>query len=136
MKNISRLIVASILMAMSGALLSWLAWYQQVIYFPHAVRAESTVIDWIMLVGGSVLWVIMVLASALFVASKTRFSRLQKLLYLPVVIVVVLAGFIWSRNSFLDEPLQLLLGYSMMLIPAIYFALVQKGNYENQTDVD
>ena len=135
MKNISRLIVASILMAMSGALLSWLAWYQQVIYFPHAVRAESTVIDWIMLVGGSVLWVIMVLANVLC-CLKTRFSRLQKLLYLTVVIVVVLAGFIWSRNSFLDEPLQLLLGYAMMLIPAIYFALVQKDNYENQTDVD
>lgn len=136
MKIISRLIVASILMAMSGALLSWLAWYQQVIYSPHFARAESTVIDWIMLVGGSVLWVIMVLASARFVASKTRFSRPQKLLYLTVVIVVVLAGFIWSRNSFLGEPLQLLLGYAMMLIPAIYFALVQKGNYENQTDVD
>lgn len=130
MKNISRLIVASTLIAMSAALLSWLVWYQQVVYSPHAVRAESTVIDWIMLVGGSVLWAIMILASVLC-CLKTRFSRLQKLLFLTVVIVVVLAGFIWSRNSFLGEPVQLLLGYAMMLIPAIYFALVQKDNYEN-----
>lgn len=62
---------------------------------------------------------------------KTRFSRLQKLLYLTVVVVVILTGFILSRTLFLGEPVQLLLGYAMMLIPAIYFALVQKDNYEN-----
>ena len=130
MKNISRLIVASTLIAMSGALLSWLVWYQQVSYSPHFARAESTVIDWIMLVGGSVLWAIMVLASV-SCCLETRFSRLQKLLYLTVVIVVILTGFILSRTLFLGEPVQLLLGYAMMLIPAIYFALVQKDNYEN-----
>lgn len=131
MKNISRLIVASILVVMSGVLLSWLAWYQQVIYSPHFARAESTVIDWIMLVGGSVLWAIMLLAGVCLVAEKTRFSRLQKLLYLTVVIVVILTGSTLSRTLFWGEPLQLLLGYAMMLIPAIYFALVQKDNYEN-----
>ena len=73
----------------------------------------------------------MLLAGVCLVAEKTRFSRLQKLLYLTVVIVVILTGSTLSRTLFWGEPLQLLLGYAMMLIPAIYFALVQKDNYEN-----
>lgn len=73
----------------------------------------------------------MLLAGVCLVAEKTRFSRLQKLLYLTVVIVVILTGSTLSRTLFLGEPLQLLLGYAMMLIPAIYFALVKKDNYEN-----
>lgn len=121
-----RLIASTILTVLAGLLLPLLVWYQQVPYAEHAARFQVETLDWVVIVGGSILWAVMAFGSFLTLKPVVKTNRNYALINLAVTIIVIVIGIILAKNSIFSSPVALLIGYTTMLLPAMYFAVTQK----------
>lgn len=120
----ARLFVSTVLSIVAGMLLPWLLWYHQVTFAEHAARFQIESLDWLVVAGGSILWTAVVFGSFLVLLPAVKTNKSYAVLYLFVDVIVILIGLMIARNSLLSAPVALMIGYSTMLVPALYIAIV------------
>lgn len=125
----ARLIVSVILVAVAGVLLPQLCCYQAQPFMEHYARAQLGATDWIILIGGSILWSSLTLLSFIFLIQAIKENPVAAWIYVAVDVVVIVLNLILIPTILITSPVSIVVGYSLTLITALYLAGKRKQQH-------
>lgn len=125
----ARLIVSVILVVVAGVLLPQLCHYQAQPFMEHYARAQLGATDWIIVIGGSILWSSLTLLSFIFLIQAIKENPVAAWIYVAVDAVVIVLNLILIPTILITSPVSIVMGYSLTLIIALYLAGKRKQQH-------
>lgn len=125
----ARLIVSVILVVVAGVLLPQLCRYQEQPFMEHYARAQLGATDWIIVIGGSILWSSLTLLSFIFLIQAIKENPVAAWIYVAVDAVVIVLNLILLPTILITSPVSIVMGYSLTLITALYLAGKRKQQH-------
>ena len=123
MKRNSQYTIPVVLVMLAGLALPFLVWYEQVLFQARHMRAEAGAGDWLLLMGGALIWAAVVcVASVMANVLAVEYYRSGGI-YLVAAIAAVVCGVFTALALNAFSPLALTIGFAVILLPAIYMVM-------------
>ncbi|MDP9835073.1 MULTISPECIES: hypothetical protein [Actinomycetaceae] len=123
MKRNSQYTIPIVLVMLAGLALPFLVWFEQVPFQARYMRDEAGAGDWLLLIGGALVWAALVCVASVMANVLAAEYYKSGGIYLVAAIAAVVCGVFtaFALNAF--SPLALTIGFAVILFPAIYVVL-------------